>query len=71
MSLPWNRSSGVRSGNLSAGIILDLGEKMDGLSRYPIIECRLAAMVEKSHCLWGRSELYLKDLDKENEENTL
>ncbi|MBO6308408.1 MAG: hypothetical protein J6N70_06110 [Oribacterium sp.] len=50
---------------------MDLGEKMDGLSRYPIIECRLAAMVEKSHRLWGRSELYLKDLDKENEENTL
>ena len=57
--------SGIRSGNLLAGIIMDLGEKMDGLSRYPIVDCRLAAMVEKSHRLWSRSELYLKDLDKE------
>ncbi len=31
----------------------------------------VSAMVENSHRLWGRSELYLKDLDKENEENTL
>ena len=57
--------SGVLSGKLSMGIIMDLGDKIDGLSRYPIIECRIAAMVEKSHRLWNRSELYLKDLDKE------
>ncbi len=55
----------VQSGELSIGIIMDLGNTIEGFNRYEIIACKLAAMVESHHRFWDAEELTLGELSGE------
>ena len=55
----------VSNGDVSIGIIMDLGNTIEGFNRYELIACKLAAMVESHHRFWDAKELTIRELSGE------